>query len=56
VVDIFGAATRRWLAGVSSAAAARFEIRIGCQLLNPADLFPGGNPAADRVGQLPRRA
>lgn len=31
--DVFGAATRRWLAGVSSAADARFEIRIGCYLL-----------------------
>jgi AcrR family transcriptional regulator len=42
VVDVFGAATRRWLAGVSSAAEARFEIRIGCQLLNTADRFPRG--------------
>ena len=33
VIDVFGAATRRWLAGVSSAAEARFEIRIGCYLL-----------------------
>ena len=33
VLDVFGAATRRWLAGVSSAAEARFEIRIGCHLL-----------------------
>jgi len=31
--DVFGAATRRWLAGVSSAAEARFEIRVGCYLL-----------------------
>jgi TetR/AcrR family transcriptional regulator, cholesterol catabolism regulator len=45
VLDVFGAATRRWLAGVSSAAEARFEIRIGCRLLDPAGLFPGGNPA-----------
>jgi TetR/AcrR family transcriptional regulator, cholesterol catabolism regulator len=45
VVDVFGAATRRWLAGVSSATAARFEIRIGCQLLNTAHLFPSGIPA-----------
>jgi TetR/AcrR family transcriptional regulator, cholesterol catabolism regulator len=45
VVDIFGAATRRWLAGVSSAAEARFEIRIGCQLLGTADLFPSRDPA-----------
>lgn len=47
VVDVFGAATRRWLAGVSSAAEARFEIRIGCQLLNTADLFPSGIPSGD---------
>ena len=33
VIDVFGAATRRWLAGVSSAAEARFEIRVGCYLL-----------------------
>ncbi len=33
VTDVFGAATRRWLAGVSSAAEARFEIRVGCYLL-----------------------
>jgi AcrR family transcriptional regulator len=40
VNDVFGAATRRWLAGVSSPAEARFEIRMGCQLLNVPDLFP----------------
>ena len=33
VTDVFGAATGRWLAGVSSAAEARFEIRVGCYLL-----------------------
>ncbi len=33
VADVFGAATGRWLAGVSSAAEARFEIRVGCYLL-----------------------
>ena len=33
VLDVFGAATGRWLAGVSSAAEARFEIRVGCYLL-----------------------
>ena len=37
VMDVFGAATRRWLAGVSSAAEARFEIRIGCYLLRDQD-------------------
>jgi TetR/AcrR family transcriptional regulator, cholesterol catabolism regulator len=35
--DVFGAATRRWLAGVSSAADARFEIRVGCYLLGDMD-------------------
>jgi AcrR family transcriptional regulator len=35
--DVFGAATRRWLAGVSSAAEARFEIRVGCYLLDDMD-------------------
>jgi len=33
VTDVFGAATHRWLAGVSSAAEARFEIRVGCYVL-----------------------
>jgi TetR/AcrR family transcriptional regulator, cholesterol catabolism regulator len=33
VLDVFGTATGRWLAGVSSAAEARFEIRVGCYLL-----------------------
>jgi len=38
--DVFGAATRRWLAGVSSAAQARFEIRMGCYLLNVPESLP----------------
>jgi AcrR family transcriptional regulator len=39
VKAIFGAATRRWLAGVASPAQARFEIRAGCHLLDlPDDL------------------
>ena len=33
VLDVFGAATGRWLAGVSSAAEARFEVRVGCYLM-----------------------
>jgi hypothetical protein len=37
VQAIFGAATRRWLAGVASPAQARFEIRVGCRLLDLAD-------------------
>jgi AcrR family transcriptional regulator len=56
VVDVFGAATRRWLAGVSSAAEARFEIRIGGLLLNPAVLLPSGNPTGDAVAGAPIRA
>ena len=41
VADVLSAATRRWLAGVSSAAEARFEIRVGCYLLSTPGLFPG---------------
>jgi TetR/AcrR family transcriptional regulator, cholesterol catabolism regulator len=37
VQAIFGTATRRWLAGVSSPAQARFEIRVGCRLLDLPD-------------------
>jgi hypothetical protein len=37
VQAIFGAATRRWLAGVASPAEARFEIRAGCRLLDVPD-------------------
>lgn len=48
IVDVFGAASRRWLAGMSSPARARFEIRLGGRLLDlPEDLLdeePG--PAA----------
>ena len=40
VGDVFGAATRRWLAGVSSAAQARFEIRMGCYLLSVPESLP----------------
>jgi TetR/AcrR family transcriptional regulator, cholesterol catabolism regulator len=39
-LEVFSAATRRWLAGVSSAAEARFEIRMGCHLLSAPGLFP----------------
>jgi TetR/AcrR family transcriptional regulator, cholesterol catabolism regulator len=42
VADVFTAATRRWLAGVSSPAQARFEIRLGCYLLDlPDDVVEG---------------
>jgi AcrR family transcriptional regulator len=37
VADVFTAATRRWLAGVSSPAQARFEIRLGSRLLDLPD-------------------
>jgi AcrR family transcriptional regulator len=47
VNDVFGAATRRWLAGVSSAAEARFEIRMGCHLLNVPGLFPNEDLSGD---------
>jgi AcrR family transcriptional regulator len=46
VADVFGAATRRWLAGVSSAAQARFEIRMGCYLLSVPDSLPVAAMAA----------
>ena len=39
-LEVFSAATRRRLAGVSSAAEARFEIRMGCHLLSAPGLFP----------------
>ena len=45
VQAIFGAATRRWLAGVCSPAEARFEIRVGCRLLD----LPDEAIAADAV-------
>jgi TetR/AcrR family transcriptional regulator, cholesterol catabolism regulator len=41
VQAIFGAATRRWLAGVASPAQARFEIRVGCHLLDLPDRVIG---------------
>jgi AcrR family transcriptional regulator len=37
-LDTCGAANRRWLIGVSSAAEARFEIRIGCRVLDLPDM------------------
>lgn len=37
VADVFNAATRRWLAGVSTPAQARFEIRLGGRLLDLPD-------------------
>jgi AcrR family transcriptional regulator len=45
VSGVFSAATRRWLAGVSSAAEARFEIRVGCYLLSTPGLFPADDLA-----------
>jgi TetR/AcrR family transcriptional regulator, cholesterol catabolism regulator len=43
VQAIFGAATRRWLAGVCSPAEARFEIRVGCRLLDLPDETVAGD-------------
>lgn len=37
IVDNFGSASRRWLTGMCSAAEARFQIRIGCHLLDLSD-------------------
>jgi len=37
VAAVFGDATRQWLAGVASAADARFQIRTGCRLLDLPD-------------------
>jgi TetR/AcrR family transcriptional regulator, cholesterol catabolism regulator len=37
VLAIFGVAIRRWVAGVASPAQARFEIRVGCRLLDLSD-------------------
>lgn len=37
VADVFSAALRRWLAGVSSPAWARYQIRVGCRLLDLPD-------------------
>jgi TetR/AcrR family transcriptional regulator, cholesterol catabolism regulator len=55
VAGVFGAATRRWLAGVSSAAEARFEIRIGCHLLAAPGLFPSPDvPGGVRRAALSR--
>ena len=40
VIQIFIAASRRWLAGIISASDARFEIRMGCRLLDvPSELI-----------------
>jgi AcrR family transcriptional regulator len=60
--NVFTAASQRWLAGVSSAAEARLEIRMGCHLLNVPRLFPEdellNSPASrrDRGGGASRRA
>ena len=37
IVDNFGSASRRWLNGMCSAAEARFQIRVGCHLLDLSD-------------------
>jgi AcrR family transcriptional regulator len=49
VADVFTAATRRWLAGVSSPAQARNEIRIGCYLLDlPDEVLAAADPADEK--------
>lgn len=37
IIDNFGSASRRWLTGMCSAAEARFQIRVGCHLLDLSD-------------------
>jgi TetR/AcrR family transcriptional regulator, cholesterol catabolism regulator len=37
VIDIFSAASRRWLAGTYSVAEARYQIEVGCELLELPD-------------------
>lgn len=37
IIDNFGSACRRWLTGMCSAAEARFQIRVGCHLLDLSD-------------------
>jgi AcrR family transcriptional regulator len=37
IIDNFGSASRRWQTGVCSAAEARFQIRVGCHLLDLSD-------------------
>jgi AcrR family transcriptional regulator len=44
VTDVFNAASRRWLAGMSSPARARFEIRLGGRLLDLPDELPDEEP------------
>ena len=48
VHNVFSAANQRWLAGVCSAAEARFEIRVGGHLLTVPGLFPDDDLAAPR--------
>jgi hypothetical protein len=48
VHNVFAAANQRWLAGVCSAAEARFEIRVGGHLLTVPGLFPDDDLAAPR--------
>jgi AcrR family transcriptional regulator len=55
VHDVFGAANRRWLAGVCSAAEARFEIRLGCHLLTVPGLFAEHDQVPSVLGRQPSR-
>jgi hypothetical protein len=43
VLGVFGSILHRWLAGLSSAADARFQIRIGCRLLDVPDHVVAGD-------------
>jgi len=56
VHDVFGAANQRWLAGVCSAAEARFEIRLGGHLLNVPGLFAEHEQVAPVLARTPSRA
>jgi TetR/AcrR family transcriptional regulator, cholesterol catabolism regulator len=56
VHDVFGAAQQRWLAGVCSAAEARFEIRLGGHLLNVPGLFAEVDQVPAAAGRPSARA
>jgi AcrR family transcriptional regulator len=56
VHNVFGAANQRWLAGVCSAAEARFEIRLGGHLLNVPGLFAEVDQVPAAVGRPSARA
>jgi TetR/AcrR family transcriptional regulator, cholesterol catabolism regulator len=55
VHDVFGAANQRWLAGVCSAAEARFEIRLGGHLLAVPGLFTEHDQVPSVLRRQPSR-